>query len=75
MDKTSEIVVDSVQLGLLIKNRRQSMNITQQQVAKYCNLSHTGIGKIENGLTDVKLSTLIKLFKILGIKIQINFES
>lgn len=75
MDKTSEIVVDSVQLGHLIKNRRQSMNITQQQVAKYCNLSHTGIGKIENGLTDVKLSTLIKLFKILGIKIQINFES
>lgn len=74
MDATIEEIQDPKKLGALIKARRKEMKITQTEVAKFCNLSHTGIGKIENGISDVKLSTLLKLFKILGLKIQIKVE-
>lgn len=74
MEVKTEEIQDPKKLGLLIKTRRKEMKITQEEVAKFCNLSHTGIGKIENGMSDVKLSTLLKLFKILGLKIQIKIE-
>lgn len=34
-------------LGGLIKQRRKELGITQSELAKFCNLSHTGIGHIE----------------------------
>lgn len=74
MDKFSEAINSKEHLGQIIKQRRKEMNISQQDVARFCNLSHTGIGKIENGLTDVKFSTLEKLFKILGLEIHIRSE-
>lgn len=74
MDKLVEVVSDPKRLGEIIRERRKEMKITQQEVAKFCNLSHTGIGKIENGTSDVKFSTLIKLFKILSLKIQVKIE-
>jgi transcriptional regulator with XRE-family HTH domain len=74
MEAQVENINDSKRLGQIIRARRKEMKITQQEVAKFCDLSHTGIGKIENGSSDVKLSTLIKLFKILGLKIQIKIE-
>jgi transcriptional regulator with XRE-family HTH domain len=74
MDNLTEVVSDPKRLGEIIRERRKEMKITQIEVAKFCNLSHTGIGKIENGMSDVKFSTLIKLFKILGLKIQVKIE-
>ena len=74
MDKSTEIVNEPKRLGEMIRKRRKEMKMTQQEVAKFCNLSHTGIGKIENGVSDVKFSTLIKLFKILGLKLQVKIE-
>tara|TARA_B100000749_G_scaffold280899_1_gene281185 strand:+ start:286363 stop:286608 length:246 start_codon:yes stop_codon:yes gene_type:complete len=62
------------QLGAELKKRRKDIGITQMELAKFCNLSHTGIGRIESAQNDVKFETLLKLSKFLGIKITIELE-
>jgi len=57
-----------------IRTRRKSLKITQADLAKYCNLSREGVLKIESGSSDIQLSTLIKISKILGFKINIEIE-
>jgi transcriptional regulator with XRE-family HTH domain len=63
-----------IELGKLLRLRRKELKITQIDLAKFTNLSHTGIGRIEMAQNDVKFETLVKLSKILGFKIKIEFE-
>ena len=74
MDDQCLNLVDQKQIGKMIKDRRKIMNMTQQELAKYCDLSHPGIGKIEMGKADVKITTLLKLCKILGLELTIQFK-
>ena len=62
------------QLGSLIRERRKSLNITQTQLAKLCNLSLNGISKIEQGKSDIRFSTLQKIGAILGFTCSICME-
>ena len=64
----------SEQLGAILRERRKDLKITQMELAKFSNLSHTGIGRIELAQNDVKFETLLKLSKILGFKIKIELE-
>ncbi len=67
-------VETSIELGSLLRKRRKDLEITQMELAKFCNLSHTGIGRIEMAKNDVKFETLLKLSKMLGFKIKIELE-
>ena len=58
-----------------LKSRRHELQITQKSLAGFCNLSYNGISKIELGTSDVQLSTLLKLSKILGFKLILEMES
>ena len=62
------------ELGELLRKRRKELGVTQKKLAKFSNLSHTGIGRIELAQNDVKFETLLKLSKILGFKIKIELE-
>ena len=62
------------ELGALLRERRRELGITQKELAKFCNLSHTGIGRIEMAQNDVKFETLLKLSKFLGLAIVIKVE-
>lgn len=55
-----------------LKSRRKELDITQKQLADFCNLSHNGISRIELGDSDVKLSTLLKMSKLLGFTIVLD---
>ena len=57
-----------------LKLRRKELGITQKQLAAFCNLSHNGISRIEVADSDVKLSTLLKMSKMLGFKIALELE-
>ena len=57
-----------------LKGRRKELGITQKSLADFCNLSHNGISRIEVADSDIKLSTLIKISKILGFKITLEME-
>ncbi len=69
IDTTEELVK-------ILVERRKELNISQGDLAQLCNLSVNGISKFESnhGEREVKLSTLFKLSKFLGFKIQLEFE-
>ena len=69
-----EIVRSESELGKALKSRRKDLGILQKELADYCNLSHNGISQIEVGQKSVRLSTLLKLGKILGFKIMLKME-
>lgn len=61
-------------LAEILKMRRHQLKITQKSLAAFCNLSHNGISRIELGQSDVQLSTILKMSKILGFKIILEME-
>lgn len=72
----NKYIIDSTeQLAKTLKIRRHELKITQKSLADFCNLSHNGISRIELGESDVQLSTILKLSKVLGFKIILEMES
>lgn len=68
-------IINSTQkLAETLKMRRHQLKITQKSLAAFCNLSHNGISRIELGQSDVQLSTLLKMSKVLGFKIILEME-
>lgn len=57
-----------------LKERRKDLKITQKYLADFCNLSHNGISRMEMADSDIKLSSLLKMAKILGFKIILEME-
>ena len=55
------------QIGLLIKDARMSKHISQEELAWGCGITKNGLGKIELGKSNAKLTTLIKIFSHLGV--------
>lgn len=70
-----QVITNNEDLALALKARRKELGVTQKKLADFCNLSHNGISRIEVADTDVKLSTLLKMSKILGFKIVFEPES
>lgn len=69
-----EIIKGEAELGKVLKSRRNELQMTQKQLADFCDLSHNGISQIEIGEKSVRLSTLLKLGKILGFKVVLRME-
>lgn len=70
----TNIVNSTEKLAEVLKMRRHQLKITQKSLAALCNLSHNGISRIELGQSDVQLSTILKMSKVLGFKIIIEME-
>jgi DNA-binding XRE family transcriptional regulator len=51
-------------IGELIKAERRSAKITQEQLAERIGAKKSFISRIENGKTDIQLSTLYRLMEI-----------
>ena len=69
-----DTIKNEAELGKVLKSRRKDLTITQKELADYCDLSHNGISQIEMGEKSVRLSTLLKLGKILGFKVVLRME-
>lgn len=67
-------IIKEKDLAQALKSRRKELGITQKSLADFCNLSHNGISRIELADSDIKLSTLFKMAKILGLKITLEME-
>ena len=62
-------------IGELLKEERLEANLTQEALADKIGAKKSYISKVENGKTDVQLSTLYKLFEFgLGKRISIVIE-
>lgn len=70
-----EIKAKSFAIGELIKEERKLVNLTQEQLAKKIGAKKSFISRIENGHSDIQLSTLYKLIEFgLGRKINLTIQ-
>ncbi len=66
---------EAFKLGILIKQERQKMKLSQSQLAKKAHTNKSYISRIENDASDIRLSTLAKIVQQgLGGKLKISVE-
>lgn len=61
-------------LGEAIKQARQERNLTQKELGELVGVKKAQISKIENSTTDARFTTILKVFKALGARINFNVE-
>ncbi len=58
-------------LNILIKEKREELNLTQEEVANAVGLTRNYISDIENGRYQPSFNTSIKLIKFLGLDLNL----
>jgi DNA-binding XRE family transcriptional regulator len=61
-------------LGEAIKQARLDRKLTQEELGKLVGVQKAQISKLENSLTDVRVETILKVFKALNAKISFSVE-
>jgi ribosome-binding protein aMBF1 (putative translation factor) len=54
--------------GNMLKERRRELKLTQKQVAEKVGREQSYIARIENGKTDIQLSSFMRIASVLGIQ-------
>lgn len=67
-----ELSCDAFILGEKLKEERLRIGITQQQLAERIGTKKSFISRVENGHTDVQISTLTRIFHGLGRRVSIS---
>lgn len=65
-------ISDTVELFELFKKVRKKKRKTQEDIAKYSNLSRLAVIEFEKGKSDIRLSTLLKILKSCDLTLQIK---
>ncbi len=58
-----KVNISSVFIGKMLKEERNKAKLTQEQLADKVGVKKSYISRIENGKTDIQLSTLFRLFE------------
>ncbi len=70
-----ERATESFKVGLLLKNARESKNLTQEDLGKIIDKKRTYISRIENNGSNITLNTLFEIVeKGFGGKVTISIE-
>lgn len=68
-----DIKAKAFMIGEIIKDERLLAKMTQEQLAEKIGAKKSFISRIENGHTDIQLSTLFRLLELgLGKKVELN---
>ncbi|MBP7715452.1 MAG: helix-turn-helix domain-containing protein [Bacteroidota bacterium] len=59
-------------LGQAIKQVRQELNLTQEQLGNLVGVQKAQISKIENSVKNARFETILKVFDALGAKVNFN---
>ena len=65
--------VDSLRIGILLKQAREEKNLTQEQLAKIIDKKRTYISRVENDGNNINLKTLKEIVEI-GLGGKLNIE-
>ncbi len=66
---------ESFKIGLLLKNARESQNLTQEELGQLIDKKRTYISRVENDGSNITLKTLFDIVeKGLGGKVKISIE-
>lgn len=58
-------------VGAMIE-RRHNLDLSQRDLAELCGLPHSSVARIESGKSTPNLSTLLKIFRQLGLSFTIS---
>jgi HTH-type transcriptional regulator/antitoxin HipB len=61
-------------LGETIKQARLDRKLTQEELGRLVGVQKAQISKLENSLTDVRVETILKVFKALNAEISFKVE-
>ena len=59
-------------IGLLLRQARESVGYTQEEVAEKLHTKKSAISRIENHAEDIRLSTLEKFADVLGKRLEVK---
>ncbi|MBI2882367.1 MAG: helix-turn-helix transcriptional regulator [Candidatus Methylomirabilis oxyfera] len=59
-------------IGVMLKQARESARLTQEELAQRLKTKKTAISRIENHAEDIKLSTLEKVARALGERLEVR---
>lgn len=54
---------EAFKLGVMLQEMRKENGLTQEQLAEKCGTTKTYISRIENNASDIRLSTLMRIFR------------
>ncbi len=54
---------EAFRLGILLQELRTEEGLTQEELANKCGTTKSYISRIENNASDIRLSTIIRIFK------------
>ena len=63
---------EQFKIGVVLRQARESAGLTQEELALRLKTKKTAISRIENHAEDIKLSTLDRVAKALGKRLQVN---
>ena len=61
-------------IGEIIRKARIEKHLTQEQLGKMIGVQKAQISKIENNAKDVRLSTILRVFEALKVKVNLTIE-
>lgn len=66
---------ENFKVGVLLKQMREKSGYTQEELANKLATKKSAISRIENHAEDIRLSTLEKYARVLGMKLQISIAN
>jgi HTH-type transcriptional regulator/antitoxin HipB len=63
---------EQFKIGIVLRQARESVGLTQEDLANRLKTKKTAISRIENHAEDIKLSTLDRVAKALGKRLQVR---
>ena len=63
---------EQFKIGVVLRQARESAGLTQEELALRLKTQKTAISRIENHAEDIKLSTLDRVAKALGKRLEVN---
>jgi HTH-type transcriptional regulator / antitoxin HipB len=63
---------EQFKIGVVLRQARESAGLTQEELAARLKTKKTAISRIENHAEDIKLSTLDRVARALGKRLEVN---
>ena len=67
--------MNNQQIGKIIQERRDYLNLTQKDVAEMAGISFKSISEIELGIRNPSLKTLKSILDVLGLDLSVQIKS
>lgn len=67
--------MNNQQIGKIIQERRDYLNLTQKDVAEMAGITFKSISEIELGIRNPTINTLNKVLNVLGLDLSVQIKS